>query len=393
MAEPVQVEPRDPRFASALAKRGAASWADPAFPYDLAGVGTASGKGAARILEESVQEAEGEAGPLSAAEASRPAIEGAGAGSAVRGAVFVTEGEQAGAIGVIVRPGYLHGEIVRTALLRDLALPPDGAVARRLVEAAMRFAREQDAAVAVVGSRTGEAPFADLAIGWEAVPAFRRVAEFKAVRIVPALWRFEEPEYKVLVATRTEIPAIAYLLDFYRQGFAFAAPVDEASFVRGVERCPNFKIGDFRLARYKGELAAICGVWEPGDALPVRLERPSAGEAILGLLGRVLGRLSPFPRLPGAGGRLRVRFVRCFAAKQGHPAVLKYLLDRVANETRKAGAHAFEIVLGADDPQLELVSGRLRRVRTPSVWAAPLSPDLDLAEPGPVDPGILDPGF
>ena len=378
MTEPVRVEPRDPRFGAALERRGAKRWADPAFPYELAGVGTAAGKGAASALEDEVEFAAGkpEAVP-----------------SAVAGAVFVLEGEQAGAVGVVVRPGYLHGEIVRTALLRDLALPPDAAAARSLVAAALRFAAEHGAAVAVVGSATSDAPFADMSAGPEGVPAFRRVAEFRSIRVVPALGHMEEPEYKLMAATKVEQPALAYMLDLYRQGFAFAPPVDDASFVAGVERCPNLRVTDFRLARYKGELAAMAAPWEPGQALPIVLERPSAGESFLSFAGKILGRLSPFPRLPGAGGTLRVRFVRSFAMKQGHPGVLRYLLGRVANETRKAGAHAFEVVLPAGDPLLDCVPGGMRRVRTTSVWAAPLAPDIDLTDLGPVDPGILDLGF
>ncbi|MBM3268930.1 MAG: hypothetical protein FJZ01_14930 [Candidatus Sericytochromatia bacterium] len=417
--EAIRVEPADPRFGAALLARGAAHWADPAFPYALAGAGTAARGAAAapEALEEDLADVSGNghqpeaeasaemiAGPGAGARAEAPATgaepPGAGAGApppeavaAVSAAVYVLSGQEPGAIGVIVRPGYLEGEPVLVALLRDLALPPDEAGARVLLEAALGFARERGARVAAAGSRTGDAPAPGLAAGFGDVPAFRKVADFRAVRVVPALWRLEEPEYKVLGATKTEVPALAYMLDYYRQGLALAAPVDEAAFVAGIDRCPNLKVGDFRIARYKTELAAMVAVWEPGAALPVSLAGPGPAEALMAGLGKVLGRFSPCPRLPGAGGALRVRFVRNFAAKQGHPTVFKYLVDRVANEARKAGAHAFEVVLPAGDELLSQVRGQVRRVRNPSVWAAALAPDIDLGEMGPVDPNILDPGF
>ncbi len=392
VARTVRSEPRDPRFAAALDAHQARTWADPAFPYDLAGAGTAT-KGAA-----AAPEALAEDGPDTSGNGHQVAPTGqtapAGApATRVIGAVFLLEGDKPGAIGAIIRPGYLRGEVVQVALLRDLALPADPAAGHALFDAAVGFAREQGAAVAVVGSRESAAPLADLAQGWGEVPAFARVQDFKTLRVIPSLWRWEEPEYKVLAASRTELPALAYMLDFHRKGLAFAPPVDEASFGAGIERCPNLKITDFRIARYKGELVAMAGVWEPGAALPTVLEGAGPAEAIMTLLGKILGRLSPSPRLPGVGAPLRVRFVRSIATKPGHQISLAYLLKRIYNETRKVGAHAFEITLPAGDEQLSAVPSGVRRIRTPSIWAASLRPDVDLADLGPVDPGILDPGF
>jgi hypothetical protein len=387
-----QVEPSDPRFLAALDARGVRTWADPAFPYALAGAGTATkgAAGAPEVLDDDETHELSGNGHQPATGAETPSEATA---AAVCGAVLVLSGGEPGAIGVIVRPGYFKGEVLPIALLRDLALPADTAAQRALIEAAVGFARDRGARVAIIGARGADAPAADLHSGFGTVPAFRRVAEFRTIRVVPALWKLEEPEYKVMGATRTEIPALAYLLDFFRRGLEFAPPVDEQAFMAGVERCPNLKVTDFRLARYKHELVAMAAVWEPGAARGANLESAGPAETLLSLAGKVLGRLSPFPRLPGAGGPLRVRYVRNYASKQGHPGVLKYLLDRIGNETRKVGAHAYEIALPTGSDLLSCVPGRLRRVRTPSVWAAPLAAGVDLDGLKEVDPGILDPGF
>lgn len=308
--------PDDERFSRALDEAGGRRWADPAFPYRLAGDGTVVVSGSA-------------------------------------------------CIGVVLRSGYLKGQAGPIALLRDITLNQASPVeARALVSSAVSYAKDQGAVALVLGALS--LPLQDLTVGWEGVPAFQSMRTIKSARIRPLLPRWEEQEYKIFRATQSDVPALSYLLDLYRRTLGFAPSTDEEAFRAGIASCPGLEVADFRIARYKGEMVAMVGVWEPGAALPIS---------------------------DRGGASLRIRFVRAMAIKSGHQIALKYLLDRIANETRRAKAHAFEIAMGHDDALWDAVHGRIRSTRTATIWAAALDPDLDLATVGPADPGILDPVF
>ncbi|MBI6545381.1 MAG: GNAT family N-acetyltransferase [Cyanobacteria bacterium NC_groundwater_1444_Ag_S-0.65um_54_12] len=301
--------------------------------------------------------------------------------------------EGAGIIGLCCRHGYLAGEPVLLGILRDLAVTPQArsqGLAHSLIEAAVAKASQQGAQLLLFETAGASLPLNALSAGWDQVPPFRAVGTFSSVQVVPVLWRWEEPEYRIFKATVHDIPALAYLLDLYRRTLTFGAPVTEESFRESLAKLPDFGPGDFRIARYKGEMVAMLGVWEPGPSLSIKLEAPSLLEHLIGGAGRILGRLSPFPRLPVAGQPLRARFLRYFATKQGHPQVLRYLLNRIANETRKAGAHSYQISLPQGEPWQELVRGGMRRVSYRTVWAASLAADIGVDGSGPIDPDILD---
>ena len=349
-AQATIIPAESPAFARTLQVAGASRWQDAALPYRLAGAG----------------------------------------------AVLRLEGSDgAGVVGMTIRPGYLRQEPVSIAVLRDLAVEPAArgkGMGRALVAAAIAEARARGARIAVFGSIGPYLPITSLDRAGGEFPAFHRVASLVTTRIVPALGRWEEPEYKISKASNQDAPALAYLLDRYRRQLAFAPVTDEATFREGVSRCPGLAVTDFRIARYKDEMVAMVGVWEPGPALPVLMPVPSMAERLVGGTSRLLGPLSRLPRLPNAGEPLRVRFLRALACKRDHGAAFRYLVDRVANEARKAGAHAVEFTLLEGEPMLEGIRGRVRRTWKHSVWAAPLTAEVSLDDLGPVDPGVLDPG-
>lgn len=350
-ADAALIPPESPAFSRTLDLAGARHWQDATYPYRLAG------DGAVLRLE-------------------------AAAG--------------AGVVGMTLRPGYVRGEPVSIAILRDLAVEPAArgkGLAGQLVRSALDLARDRGAQVAVFAAPGPRPPLAALETGGDGFAAFDRVALLTTTRIVPALWRWEEPEYKIFRATAQDAPALAYMLDLYRRGLAFAPPTDETSFRDGVARTPQLAITDFRLARYKDEMVAMTGVWEPGPALTVPAPAPTLGERLTTGLGTLMGPLSKIPRLPPAGQALRIRFLRAFAIKRDHHLALGALLDRIANEARKAGAQALEVTLPEGSPLAEGLKGRVRRTWTRSLWALALTDEVSLADLGPVDAGLLDPAL
>ncbi|MBU6427847.1 MAG: GNAT family N-acetyltransferase [Cyanobacteria bacterium REEB65] len=346
-----RIPPDAPEFTQALRGAGIQRWSDPSLPYRLAGGGM--------VLR---------------------AMTGSGIG----------------VLGLAIRQGYWKGEEISVAILRDLAVEPQArgkGMAKRLVQEALAASLEAGARIALFPSSRSTAELSALERGWQGVPPFCRVGLFTTIRIVPALWRWEEPEYKVFRAGPQDVPALARHLDLYRRGLAFAPPTNEAGFKAALEACPGFSVADFRIARFRDEMVAMAGIWEPGQALPVAMPAATPLEHIVGGIGRTLGRLSPVVRLPKEGSPLRVRFLRAYAIRREHHAAFRHLVDRAANEARKSGAHALEFTVPQGDPILGGIRGRVRRIATRSLWALALTDEVSLGDSGPLDAGILDPAL
>ncbi|MBM3258823.1 MAG: hypothetical protein FJY99_03640 [Candidatus Sericytochromatia bacterium] len=316
--------------APAGTERLASAWADPGFPYRLAGSG------------------------------------------------WIWSDGQSSA-GLTVRQARHDGErLIRLGILRDVTgtLPTEALLAHARALGLDAIACETAVGAAVPTSGDTRA--------WQAL------GNVLQIRRLP-LWRtLHVPGHKVHRIGEQDTQALAMHLEQYRTGLALAPTSSPEQFLEGLALCPGLTLDHFRIVRRDGTLVALAGLWAPGGFHLSTAPGPGAMSRLaLGAAG-LLGRRSPWPTArPGAAGP--VGHVRVLACKPGQWDAVALLLSGLAGELRRWGLQQLGINLREGDPLLGLLPGGPGASRKRTVWYLGVSEGASEAPTTPLDPNLVDP--
>lgn len=269
--------------------------------------------------------------------------------------VVELEGRVEGTGTILVRDGYVNGEVKRVGYLGDLRLSPkvqgrlllDRAFAGLLAQARDRFGCElfltsviasNTRALRALVTRTARSRAAGR-------PVYAPVGDFD-IRSLHLLVPRRSAGDAVAVrrAVDADIPAIARLLDDDARRRPFGYVFTEQELRRRLAEWPGLGIGSFYLADAgAGDIRGCIALWDatPVKRMVVTAYRGSMRRVRFGydLVARFLGR-APLPR---TGEAFRYLYVTHQAVRGDVPTVLRALLEAAYRDAREAGQHFLSV--------------------------------------------------
>jgi hypothetical protein len=155
---------------------------------------------------------------------------------------------------------------------------------------------------------------------------------------------------------RDEAGLVDLLDDFHRRR-SFAPVFAEGGLRSLLASSPGMALSDYLVARRAGRVVAAVGVWDAGAVkqthvitMPWKLRASFA-------VGRGIGRLFGWSPFPAPGDRLRFRYLRHPAFRDGDERALNALVRVAVNEARARRDHFVLFTCADDDPLRLAVEG------------------------------------
>jgi len=152
------------------------------------------------------------------------------------------------------------------------------------------------------------------------------------------LWPWRRPprtRYQIESAREEDIPEIVDLINAHYRDHNFAPRYTPETFSAMLSSSLDYEIGDFFVARDRGEMVAVLGLWDHGRTKKMVLLRLHPALAFLLRLMRLIVRLLRLPLLvPRAGEPISSLYVRHAAVREGRKKAFRDLVHWVSAHTR-----------------------------------------------------------
>jgi hypothetical protein len=180
----------------------------------------------------------------------------------------------------------------------------------------------------------------------------KKVADQDIRTLLITIPKNEQAKLTVRQATLDDVDAVVRMLqeDFSRR--LFGPVVDRDTFVRNLERRPNFGIDSYYLALRKGEIVGVCAAW---DTKPFKQNRVLRYRGRLKLVKGMFGlggKLAGFAPLPQEGAAFRDVHIIDYTTRDRDPDIMRAMLTRIYNVCRAQRYNAVIFGSSADDPLL-----------------------------------------
>lgn len=239
-----------------------------------------------------------------------------------------------------VRDAWVDGRLERVGHVGDLRLEPHlrgRSIVRAMANVGLERSRKAHGATL--------STMAAMASNRKARRAARQGETLDAggYRMVNVPWRARPGDGRAVAATEDDLGEVAALLEDVQRGRLFGWHADERTLRRRVRDWPGLAASDFLLVRDDGgELVGCAAAWDPH---PVRQTRVQAWGPLLGAY-RPVAR----PRLPPAGGVLRIPYLTHLAVRGDDPRVLRSLVLGALARPRSEPAHALAVMVPEGSP-------------------------------------------
>lgn len=160
----------------------------------------------------------------------------------------------------------------------------------------------------------------------------------------------ERSRLSVRLATPSDIPTIAALLDADARQRPFGYPMPEVELRRRLATWPGLTVASFHLAERSGE---VVGVVAPWDAAPVKetvVAKYGGSMRRVRLAHDIAARLLRRPLLPAPSHAFRYQYLTHLAVPSRDPKVLRALLASAYASARQAGFHFLSACAPVADP-------------------------------------------
>jgi hypothetical protein len=302
---------------------------------------------------------------------------------------------------VVVRDGFLDGAVEPVGYLGDLRFSQraegrhllDRAYGLILREASERYGcRYYLTAIIASNARARRA----LTVHTERAarrgrPRYTLVREFdiRSLHLVLPRRRTRSA-YAVRIATPSDIPAIAALLDADARRRPLGYPMPEHELRRRLAAWPGLRAESFHVAEDRA--GTLVGAVAPWDASPVKqtvIESYGSTMARVRSVHDVAARLLRRPTLPQPGAPLAYRYLTHLAVPSGNPAILRALLESAHAEARRDRMHFLSACAPVNDALEAGYRGFLRTDIRAGLYVVtlPETPVPDALRTGPM------PGF
>ena len=269
--------------------------------------------------------------------------------------VIESDGVVEGTGSVVIRDGYVGGELRRVGYLGDLRFSPrlqGRMLLERLYRTVLEEVRDRHGCelflTSVIASNTRalRALTRDTARARRSGrPRYVPVGDFDIRSLHLLLPRFaERSELAVRRATSADVPALARLIDEDQRARPFGFVFAGGELERRLAEWPGLSVDSFYVAEDRG--GAVVGCLALWDADPVKRMVVTAYRGSMRLVRNAYGavaRLVSAPPLPQAGGMLRYLYVTHQVVQGNDPAILRALLSRAYRDVRGRGYHFLSV--------------------------------------------------
>jgi hypothetical protein len=253
--------------------------------------------------------------------------------------VYVVEfqGEIVGSVSCVLRWVYLNGQEVPVWYVGDLKIAPrmrGKGILREFITQVSRLLFEKGTGVDLGLSLIVKTNPASRALtgGRPYMPHFIPLGTVRNYAVHLLFSKRIKDDYQVTRATGEDIEAMTALLKSVYVQKQFAPAIEPAAFFKKVEQIPGLGLNQFCLAKQKGKILGLVGVWDQQSFKKIKIlsfsPKIRLSRTFYNLLTRPLGARP----IPPPGSFLPYFYLTHLAIEGDDPIVLRALLNRIHND-------------------------------------------------------------
>lgn len=192
------------------------------------------------------------------------------------------------------------------------------------------------------------------------IPYSRILQKIVVKNIIITFAKRNRLQYNVRLATMNDVDSIVDLLKNEFQKQLFAPIISKEKFVRNLKIRPGFGISNYYVAENDNEIIGVCAAWDTTVFRKTRILKYNFSAKMISIIYSVGIAVFGFPSLPQKGAFFKEISITDCAVKKRNPKILKAMLRKVYNDSRKRGYNL--VIFGSykDDPLLKATNNFFR---------------------------------
>jgi ribosomal protein S18 acetylase RimI-like enzyme len=275
----------------------------------------------------------------------------------------------------VERKVYIQGKPAPIGYIGDLKVLPDfriGKIASSLIDASLKECWEMSGEEVPIYCTVlaGNSPVEKRAMGFDGLPAFKKVAALR-VSSISFLWKKKPRAEGISIrdATSSDLDAMLKLWQEVAPTRQLAPYFTRESFKKWIENSPNLGYSAYRLALGPdGSLLGFVALWNQDCFKHMRVTRYSFQLKIVRFFMNLIAPLIGATPLPPEGGELRYLTAVNICVRPDRVDVLRALLYHCYNENRGKGYAFFSVGLDEKDPLNAALNGLMPQPMFVNVW-------------------------
>ena len=292
------------------------------------------------------------------------------------------DGEVAGWIGWTIK--YDSVQKSKYAYLAEVVVRPESSgkgVATTLISEAEKDARERGAdhiyCYIYEPNQASKSLFQGLGYS-EVVPIQQcAVMVYKKVGVSQKIF-IDHPD-------KIDVQDIVNLINDYNSNSTHFGPFTAGTFAEYVNAIPAYGMENFWVAKEGGKVVACAGLWDSSQLANLYYAKEPMGIKAMGMIFRVLGRLTKLPTIHPEGEHFNLRLLANYAFYPKNTEAMHELINFLNNKLLESGIDCLLVVLDSVDPAFEIVKKHQPQTEVWWVYAKPLDGELAKFSPFYVD--------
>jgi GNAT superfamily N-acetyltransferase len=250
------------------------------------------------------------------------------------------DGALIGCLSAWRRDAWIGRQPGRVCYIGDLRVSPEHrrrGVALQLGKAMRNFQSELPVVPYLLATGDGNSAVAPVAAAFGAVG--QPIARLTSWQLLPVVRLKLSTAMDIGAAEERDLGELTRLLDEFYRSRDFAPVFGDGGLQRLIASSPGANLSDYLVARRKGRLLAVLGVWDASAVKRTRIVAMPLWLRGLCAIGRGASRLAPLPPFPRQGTLLHFRYIRHAAFASGEALALQNLVRGAMNAARDRGEH------------------------------------------------------
>lgn len=157
--------------------------------------------------------------------------------------------------------------------------------------------------------------------------------------------KHETEQYSIRTMREGDIPVVTTLLNEYYHDHDFYTPFTEESFKEHFSRLPFYRLEDIYLFEFD-TVKAVAGIWDYNELMHFTLQGYNSRWRLMAAVARLVGLITPTPRLPLLGEQMTNWYLTPFAYRD--PKAANQLLMHVLNQAYQKGVTMVSLPVDAE---------------------------------------------
>ncbi len=182
-----------------------------------------------------------------------------------------------------------------------------------------------------------------------------------------------------------DVQDIVNLINDYNINNTHFVPFTADRFEEYVNAIPAYGMENFWVAKDGGKVVACAGLWDSLQLANLYYAKEPLGLKAMGIVFRILGRLTKLPNIPSEGEHFNLRLLANYAFRPKNSEAMHELIKFLNNKLLESGIDCLLVVLDSVDPAFEIVKKHQPQTEVWWVYAKSLNGELAKFSPFYVD--------